>query len=47
MWRAIVFKSVLSLNLKYLQGKVLAERNWQMVGMFLKFNQPELWLLTE
>ena len=28
------------------QGKVLTSRSRQMVGMFFKFNQPELWLLT-
>ena len=31
-------------NLKYVHGKVLALRIWQMIGIF--FNQPELWLLT-
>ena len=35
------------LSLKtYLQRKALGWRSWQMLGMFLKFNQPELWLLT-
>ena len=29
-------------NLKCLQRKVLAQRNWKMVGMFLKFNPLEL-----
>ena len=28
------------------QGKVLTLRSRRMVGMFFKFNQPELWLLT-
>ena len=26
--------------------KVLAWRNWQMVGMIFQFNQPQPWLLT-
>ena len=33
-------------NLKYFQRKILAQRNWQMVGMIFKFNQPQPWLLT-
>ena len=29
-------------NLNHSERKVLAKRGWQMVGMFSKFNQPEL-----
>ena len=29
-------------NLNHSERKVLAIRGWQMVGMFSKFNQPEL-----
>ena len=29
-------------NLKYLQRKALAQLSWQMVSIFLKFNQPYL-----
>ena len=46
MWRAITFKSVLSLKLKMFARKSISLEKLANGRMFFKFNQPELWLLT-